>query len=129
MGLESRSRRFCGIVSLWYLAVESKREDVVTQTEFPFFCIPEKLKQFLVAWLALENKEDELREEKRLLKEQYTDYFPMRGVLTGPAGTYSRELLHRAGDIGGAGRRVDRRWREAWDNEHRQRGGIRWLKA
>jgi len=52
------------------------------QLDFPFFLDTDKLSEFLTRWLTIEDEEDRLREEKRLLKEAYTDDFPMRGILT-----------------------------------------------
>jgi hypothetical protein len=52
------------------------------QINFPFVCDNKKLQEFLARWLALEEEEDRVREEKRLCKEDYADHIPMRGVLT-----------------------------------------------
>lgn len=51
------------------------------QLDFPFPLDKKKLTAFLTQWCAIENEEDRLREEKRLLKEEYVDDFPMRGLL------------------------------------------------
>lgn len=40
------------------------------------------LTQLLKEWKALEEAEDALREQKRMLQEQYTERLPMRAVLT-----------------------------------------------
>lgn len=53
-----------------------------TQLNLPFALDEQELNLFLTQWVAIENEEDRLREEKRLLKEQYADHFPMRAVLT-----------------------------------------------
>lgn len=53
-----------------------------SQLDFPFPLDAAALSVFLTAWCALEDEEDRLKAEKCLLKEQYADAFPMRGVLT-----------------------------------------------
>lgn len=51
--------------------------------QLPLFTIDElKLTAFLTSWCALEEAEDTLREQKRLLREDYADHLPLRGVLT-----------------------------------------------
>lgn len=40
-----------------------------------------KLAAFLTQWLAIEAEEDRLRDEKRLLKEDYADDLPLRALL------------------------------------------------
>ena len=52
------------------------------QLDFPFLLDQDKLSEFLTRWLTIEDEEDRLREDKRLLKEAYADDFPMRGILT-----------------------------------------------
>ena len=52
------------------------------QLDLPFPLDQAKLGEFLTRWLAIEDEEDRLREDKRQLKEDYADDFPMRGVLT-----------------------------------------------
>jgi hypothetical protein len=56
--------------------------DDKSQLALPFYLDEVKLKAFLTRWLAIEDEEERLREDKRLLKEDYADAFPMRGVLT-----------------------------------------------
>lgn len=41
-----------------------------------------KLTAFLTQFIALEEAEDTVREQKRLLREGYADVLPLRGVLT-----------------------------------------------
>lgn len=53
-----------------------------TQMDLPFPFDQAKFTEFLTRWLTLEDKEDRLREDKRLLKAEYQGCFPMRGVLT-----------------------------------------------
>ena len=55
---------------------------MVGQLNFPFVLDTAQLTAFLTRWHTLEDEEVRLREEKRLLKEEYADDFPMRGVLT-----------------------------------------------
>ena len=52
------------------------------QLALPFSLDRTKLSEFLTRWLAIEDEEDRLREDKRQLKEDYAPAFPMRGVLT-----------------------------------------------
>ncbi len=51
------------------------------QLDFPFPMNQEKLTEFLGKWLALEEEQDRLREETRLLKESFSDDLPMRGLV------------------------------------------------
>ena len=59
--------------------LQQKQEE---QLALPFALDQAKLGEFLTRWLAIEDEEDRLREDKRQLKEDYADDFPMRGVLT-----------------------------------------------
>ena len=52
------------------------------QLDFPFFCDEDKLATFLTRYVAIEDEQDRLREEIRLLKEEFADEFPMRAALT-----------------------------------------------
>lgn len=52
------------------------------QLAFPFELDKEDLTTFLAQWCAIEDEQDRLRAELRLLKERYVESFPMRGVLT-----------------------------------------------
>ena len=52
------------------------------QLALPFPLDQAKLTEFLSRWCAIEDEEDRLREDKRLLKEDFAADFPMRGVLT-----------------------------------------------
>ena len=52
------------------------------QIDLPFPLDPTTFTTFLTRWIALEDEEIRLREEKRLLKEEYADELPLRGVLT-----------------------------------------------
>ena len=52
------------------------------QLAFPLRLDQPKLTEFLRRWCAIEDEEDRLREDKRLLKEDYAEDFPMRAVLT-----------------------------------------------
>jgi hypothetical protein len=54
----------------------------LSQLAFPFALDLTKLSEFLTRWCAIEDEEERLREDKRLLKEDYAEAFPMRGVLT-----------------------------------------------
>lgn len=56
--------------------------DQSEQMAFPFPLNQAKLTEFLARWCAIEDEEDRLREVKRLLKEDFSTDFPMRGVLT-----------------------------------------------
>lgn len=56
--------------------------ELVAQTDFPFLVNEVKLKEFLTRYATMEDEEDRLREEKRLLKVDYETAFPMRAVLT-----------------------------------------------
>lgn len=50
--------------------------------QLPLFIIDEaKLPAFLTSWCAIEETEDTLREQKRILREDYADHLPLRGVL------------------------------------------------
>jgi uncharacterized protein (UPF0335 family) len=51
------------------------------QTAFPFYCNETKLAEFLTRWFVLEEEEDRLRDDKRVLKEAYQDAFPMRAIM------------------------------------------------
>ena len=51
------------------------------QLALPFSLDQATLSTFLTRWLAIEDEEDRLREDKRLLKEEYMDDFPMRAML------------------------------------------------
>ena len=51
------------------------------QLALPFSLDQAKLSEFLTRWLAIEDEEDRLREDKRQLKEEYADDFPIRGML------------------------------------------------
>ena len=53
-----------------------------SQLDFPFPLDAAALTAFLTSWCTLKDEEDRLKAEKCLLKEQYADAFPMRGVLT-----------------------------------------------
>ena len=53
-----------------------------TQLALPFALDKTKLNEFLTRWIAIEEEEDRLRGEKRILKKDYESSFPMRGVLT-----------------------------------------------
>jgi hypothetical protein len=52
------------------------------QLDFPYPLDQKRLTVFLAQWVAIEDQLDRLREELRLLKGDYGDAFPMRGVLT-----------------------------------------------
>ena len=52
------------------------------QMGFPFYCDEAKLAEFLTRWIAIEQEQDRLREDARLLKEEYKDDFPQRAILT-----------------------------------------------
>ena len=54
----------------------------IPQLELPFALDTDALHDFLIRWNALEDEEARLRDEKRLLKEEYADVLPLRGVLT-----------------------------------------------
>ena len=54
----------------------------MSQLTLPFALDQAKLSEFLTRWIAIEEEQDRLREEARLLKEEYAEDFPMRGVLT-----------------------------------------------
>ena len=51
------------------------------QLALPFTLDKQKLGEFLTRWIAIEEEQDRLREEARLLKEEYVDDFPMRAML------------------------------------------------
>ena len=51
------------------------------QMNLPFFLDEAKLQEFLTRYVAIEDEFDRLREEQRLLKKQYNDDVPMRGLL------------------------------------------------
>ena len=51
------------------------------QIDLPFPLDQAKLSEFLTCWIAIEEEQDRLREEARLLKEKYMDDFPMRAML------------------------------------------------
>ena len=51
------------------------------QTAFPFFVNETKLKEFLTRFCAIEDEQDRLREEIRVLKQDYAAAFPLRGTL------------------------------------------------
>lgn len=51
------------------------------QIDLPFPLDQAKLNEFLTRWIAIEEEQDRLREEARLLKEKYMDDFPMRAML------------------------------------------------
>ena len=51
------------------------------QLDLPFALDKGKLAEFLTRWIAIEEEQDRLREEARLLKEDYADAFPMRAML------------------------------------------------
>lgn len=65
----------------------------VEQMAFPFYCDEAALGRFLTSWLTLETEEERLREEKRVLKEQYQEDFPMRAVLAAIKIVRTREGL------------------------------------
>lgn len=52
------------------------------QLEMPLTIDQKNLEEFLAKWCTFEDEEERLREEKRILKERYADYLPMRAVLT-----------------------------------------------
>lgn len=52
------------------------------QLEFPFYCNQVALAAFLTQRTTIEDEQDRLREELRLLKETYLGEFPLRAVLT-----------------------------------------------
>ena len=51
------------------------------QYVFDWYLDTQQLSTFLSRWCALEDDEDRIREEKRALKEEYKDEFPMRATL------------------------------------------------
>lgn len=51
------------------------------QLALPFALDQKDLAEFLTRWVAIQEQEDQLREEKRALKALYADAFPMRPVL------------------------------------------------
>ena len=53
----------------------------VSQMAFPFPLDQAKLSEFLTFWIAIEEEQDRLLEEARLLKEKYMEDFPMRAIL------------------------------------------------
>ena len=61
---------------------DAARQGGTEQLGLPFALDQGKLSEFLTRWLAIEEEQDRLREEARLLKEEYVDDFPMRGILT-----------------------------------------------
>lgn len=83
------------------------------QTIFPFYLNETKLAEFLTRHAAIEDEEDHLREEKRLLKDEHADHFPMRAVLTAVKVVRARrkleqhhkEPMQRASDPDGGARR------------------------
>ena len=52
-----------------------------TQLAWPFILDEQKLRTFLTRYESFEEEEDRLREEKRLLKEDFSQAIPMRAVL------------------------------------------------
>lgn len=52
------------------------------QLDFPFFLDEAKLSEFLTRLSAIEDEQDRLRDEIRLLKDDYQDDFPLRAVMT-----------------------------------------------
>jgi len=63
------------------------------QLAMPFYCDEEAAGRFLTQWYAIEQEEARLREEKRLLKAQFQDDFPMRAFLTAFKVVRARRLL------------------------------------
>jgi hypothetical protein len=51
------------------------------QLDFPFFLDEKHFTAFLTQWIAIEQEEERLRNEKRQLKELHQDHFPLRGTL------------------------------------------------
>ena len=51
------------------------------QLDFAFPLNKSKLTEFLSKYLAIENEQDRLREELRLLKDDFADALPLRGLL------------------------------------------------
>lgn len=41
-----------------------------------------KMEQFLSSWVSIEEEQDRLREQQRLLREEYADYFSIRALTT-----------------------------------------------
>ena len=60
---------------------DAARQAGTEQLDFPFALDQAKLSEFLTRWIAVEEEQDRLREEARLLKEEYADDFPMRAML------------------------------------------------
>ena len=52
------------------------------QLTLPFYLDQAILTAFLAQWCAIEDEENRLRDAKRVLKEDYADVLPMRGLLT-----------------------------------------------
>lgn len=61
---------------------ESDTSTTTEQLTLPFPLDQGKLTTFLTQWCTIEYEEDRLRDVKRLLKEDYANAFPMRGILT-----------------------------------------------
>ena len=57
------------------------RQAGTEQLDLPFALDQAKLGTFLTRWIAIEEEQDRLREEARLLKEEYAADFPMRAML------------------------------------------------
>jgi hypothetical protein len=65
------------------------------QLDFPFPLDPQDLQTFLSQWLAIEREEDRLREEKRLLRAEYKDQLPLRGLTTAIKVVRARQKLEQ----------------------------------
>ena len=63
------------------------------QLDFPFPLDPPTLAAFLGRVLAIEDEQDRLREELRLLKEEYTENLPIRALLTAIKVVRARDKL------------------------------------
>jgi hypothetical protein len=59
-----------------------KEPAMADQMELPFAVDEASLSVFLSRWCEIEDQEDALREQKRVLREDYKDTLPLRGVLT-----------------------------------------------
>lgn len=50
------------------------------QQSLPFHCDTQKLNEYLLRATTIEDEQERLREETRLLREAYADHFPMKAV-------------------------------------------------
>lgn len=66
---------------------------MMEQLEMPFPLDLDALQTFLTRWITIEDEEERLREEKRLLKTDYQNILPMRAVLTGVKVVRARKKL------------------------------------